>query len=187
MNRTFAIPILLFVTLLLGVYFLWPKYTQFEKLKDEISKKELDLQQEQNYFLNLQKISTDLENHKEALEKVNSALPEKYSLPSLMNFFQAKASESGLILGGISRAIVGSRATVEEEVAGEAEAEKERLGVKIQEIYLNLKFTGYLSSFENFLETVEKSARIMEVETISLGTEEEGLAEFSLLIKVHSY
>lgn len=160
--------ILLFIVFLLGVYLVAPKYTQVRTLQKEVAKEELVLQQKQGYFSILQKISEGSKTHKEVLEKIQAALPEEFSLPSLLNFLQSKAAENGLILKNIGEVVPLPSA-------------------KIKEGGLHLVLRGTLPSFENFLKGLEKSSRLIEVETISLKQTGVEMPEFNLLIKVRAF
>lgn len=175
MNRTFAIPILFFLSFLIFCYFLLPKYTDFKDLKKEVEKKEFDLQATEQHYLNLQKISTKLEDYKESLEKINSAIPEEFSLASLLNFFQKEASESGLVVKSLSKE------------PSPGQKEEEEVQIKVKENYLALSLAGTISSFENFLQNIEKSSRLIEVENIFLKETVKELPEFTVLVKVYSY
>ncbi len=177
MKRTFAIPILFFFVFSFSIYFILPEYAEFKDLKAQVSKKEADLELEKNYFSNLEKISDDLEKEQEVLEKIDSALPKEISLASLLNFFQIKASESGLIVETLGQASIPSK----KKKTGETETK-----AKIQESYFTITLVGSLPSFENFLQSIESSARLIEIESISLQESEGELLEFVLLIKVYS-
>lgn len=178
MKKDFTIPIFLFLAFLLAVYFVLPKYNDFKRLKNEVSKKESDLNQQEKYYLNLQKISTDLENYKDPLEKIESAVPDNFSLASLLNFFQVKASESGLVLKTLGSAKAPSR---------KGEVSKGKLKEKIKEHYISLSLIGTLPSFENFLLEIEKSSKLIDVENISLQKIEKELPKITVLVKVYSY
>ncbi len=177
MKRTFVIPILFFFAFSFSVYFILPEYAEFKDLKAQVSEKEADLELKKSYFSNLKKISDDLEKEQEALEKIDSALPKEISLASLLNFFQIKASESGLIVETLGQVSIPS----EKKKTGETETKG-----KIQESYFTITLVGSLPSFESFLQSVESSARLVEVENISLQESEEELLEFVLLTKVYS-
>ena len=179
MNRIFAIPILFFLIFFIGIYFLLPKYQGFLELKDEISEKELQLQQRKNYFSKLKQFSAKLEEYQESINKISSALPGEFSLASLLNFFQRKSSESGLVLKSLSQASAPQKP--------KEKKEEERVRSRIKTNYLNFTLRGSLSSFENFLSDIEKSARLIEVENISLQAKGEELPEFTLLLKIYSY
>ena len=59
---------------------------------------------------------------------------------------------------------------------------------EIRETGTNLVVAGSYSSFKNFLSTLEKTARMIELESISFSTlEEVGPIDFNLRIKVYSY
>jgi Tfp pilus assembly protein PilO len=175
MKRVIAIPIIFFVSFLGAIYFLLPKFGELKNLKDEVAKSETRFAEKQKEFLNLQKISAELENYKESLTKINTALPQEISLADLLNFFQGKASSSGLIIKAINQ-------TTSPQPIG-----KEEEKTKLQENYFSLSLVGSLASFEEFLKNVENSARLIEVETVSIEEAGEGLLEFNLLVKVYSY
>jgi len=179
MRQVYIIPILLIFDLLFGFYFLLPKYTELQNLKKEIKEKEVEFRENQKYFSNLQKISSTLESYKDALSKINSALPEEPFLANLLSFFQTKASENGLILEAVNKTSFTKK-------KGE-KLEKGVPEIRIRETYINLKLKGSVSSFRNFLQSIEKSARIIEVEDLSLKTNQKELPEFTLLVKVYSY
>lgn len=167
-----VITICLFLTIILGVGFLWPKLQDLREVQKNIKEKEGQLQSNREYFSNLSGIKTNLEGYKEALSKINSALPNDPSLPSLFNFLQKASSQSGLVLKGISPFAISSPENFP----------------SLKEIQFGLQVTGSYPSFKNFLSTLEESARMIEVENISFLSPEEGRPfTFSLRIKVYSY
>lgn len=178
MKKTFFIPILIFISFLLDVYLVFPTYTQLNNLQDAISQEELVLQQGQGYLFNLRRVATDLKNYQEAFKRIDSALPKDPSLASLMSFFQTEASNNGLVLHdmGVSEFLYGEPASVGEQLV-------------INEVPFSLSLSGSVPSFENFLKSIEKSSRLIEVENIALDGEEteEQLPTLNLGIKVYSY
>ena len=176
MNRVLTITILLFFCLLFTVYFLFPKYLEFKPLKEEISKKESLLRERETYFLNLENISKTLENYEKPLKKINSALPDTPSIASLLSFLQKKSSENGLVLRALGQT-----------ESLEVQTEQEKETPEIKKSYFSISLIGNLFSFENFLKTLEKSSRIIEVENIFLKETTEEFLEITLSIKVHSY
>ncbi len=167
-----VIIICFFLTLILGVWFLWPKFQDLREVQKNIKEKEEQLQSNEEYFSNLKEIKISLEDYQGKLSKINSALPDDPSLPSLFNFLQKASSQSGLTLKGISPFAISSS----EEFP------------TLKEIQFGLKIIGSYSSFKNFLSTLEKSARLIEVENISfISPGEDEPFIFSLIIKVYSY
>jgi len=157
-------------SLLLIFVLILPTYQDLTSLRKKISEKEAELEIQEKYFQELQKISEELKNYEIPLSKIDSALPLKPSLPELLNFIQKASSQSGLSLKEIGQA---STFSVEKE--------------KIKETKLDLVLVGSYSDFKNFLSVLEKSARIIEVENISFSTPKEGSFNFILTIKVYSY
>ena len=175
MRKNFSITILLFGALILVTYFLLPKYQELKSLSDGVNQMQTQVLETERYFSNLSQILENLRNYEDSLAKIESALPEDPHLSALLNFFQKKSSENGLLLKNISTAKGGRREV------------KKGILAKVEETYLNLSLSGSYLSLKGFLETLEKSSRLIEVENISVDVLGEGLPEYNLLIKVMSF
>ena len=161
----FSLSLLLIFTLVL------PKYRVLNSLKQEILGREAELRSQEEYFQQLQGISGEIESYKDSFLRIESALPEDYSITELFNFFQKVASQTGLILEKMSPS---------ESVLTEEEK------VRVNRISLGLM--GRYFDFKNFLSIIEKSARLIEVDNISFShpTKKE-LVSFEITTRVHSY
>ena len=154
------------LALVLGFTLTWPKYQAWQALRLNIEAKTTELHSQEEYFSQIKEISEELAKYTESLNKISSALPENTSLPSLFNFLQLTASQTGLVLEEIT-------------LGGVAEGE----------IRIACQLTGSYSAFKNFLLALENSARMIEVEEISFASPEKAgeSFEFSVQIKTHSY
>lgn len=179
MPRPLAIIIGLILLLALGIAVIFPKYQNLNLLQLKVKEKEAELQSEKEYFSNLSEISEKLKKYEESLSKINSALAAEPRLPALFNFLQTAASQNGLVLKKIAPTLPSP---LKEELV------EEGWSLEIRETGINLAVAGSYSSFKNFLSTLEKTARMIELESISFSTVEEvGPINFNLRIKVYSY
>jgi len=171
MPRQIIIAVCFFLTLVLGIFLVWPEYQELKGLKSKITEKEGELQTLKEHFLELDDLSKNLKQYEVELSKIDSALPDGFDLPSLLNYLQEAASGTGLILKSFSP------------------VSSTPFKGKIKEFRLSLGFSGSYSAFKNFLSSLEKSARLIEVENISFSSPlgEEKPFDFSLGIKVYSY
>jgi len=169
MNRLITIAICIFLTLILGVVFIYPKYQELRGTQERIRLKRAELQSKEKYFSDLTDVLEQLKEYEIQLSKIDSAIPPDVSLPALFNFLQTAASQNGLVLEEMSPGFT----TTQE---------------RFRETSISLVVTGSYSSFKSFLSTLEKSVRMIELESISFSSPEEtGLFTFNLRIKVHSY
>ncbi|MFH1462398.1 MAG: type 4a pilus biogenesis protein PilO [bacterium] len=162
------------LTVILGVVVLWPKYQELGVVQKNIAEKEKNLEQQEQYFLNLDQIKEKLEEHDKALVKISSALPDDASLPSLLNFIQKASSQSGLVLKGISPFAISSYENI----------------ANLQETQLSVQVFGSYPSFKNLLSILEESSRIIQMGNVSFSSPKEGdesLFTFNVSIKVYSY
>jgi len=172
MNRQIIIVISLFLVLILGVGLVSPKYQDLKQLSKKIGEKQAELQSKKEYFSNLKETSEELKNYEVQLSKIDSALPPDPGLPALFDFIQKASSQSGLVLKEISP----SSTKLSQNFEG------------LQETESSLSVSGSYSSFKNFLLVLEKTARLIEIESISFSSsEKETPINFNLRIKVYSY
>jgi len=153
-----------------------PKKEALNLSQKKVEEKMAEIQNNEEYFLNLSKISEELKNYTLNLSKIDFALPEDPELPLLFDFLQRSSSQSGLVLTDVNCLTLTSSVKTEEYPS------------EIKETELKLTVSGPYSSFKNFLSILEKSARLIEIESLSFSTApEEKSIKFDLQIKVHSY
>jgi len=178
-SRPLAIIIGLCLTLLLVAGFSLPKYQNLKLLQLKVKEKEVELQTERKYFSEIDEAKEKLKKFEQELSKINSALPPDPYLPSLGNFLQIAASQNGLVLKKITSS---STNPLKEEFI------KKGFSSEIKETGVNLTVAGDYPAFKNFLYNLEKTARLIEIESISFsGSEKEAPIDFNLKIKVYSY
>jgi len=163
------------------MFLIWPEYQGFGALRLEVNRRENKLRDREQYLLALKNAAAELKKYDDELSKINSALPLDPSLPSLFEFLEKTSSQSGLVLRNIS-----SFAT---------NVSKERPG--LTETHVDIGISGSYPSFRNFLTVLEKSARLIEIENISISpmtgrsvippVAAEPDFSVSLRIKTHSY
>lgn len=176
MKKSFIIPIILFLIFVFIIYFLLPKYSDFKSLKKDISQKQEEINKKENELLNLQKILEELDLEKESFAKIDSALPQDFSIASLLAFFQLKSEENGLVLKSFS-----------ESGLLKTKGEKEQIVQnRIKEHYFDVTLVGNFTAFDNFVQSIEQSSRMIEIENISFKRSKE-LLEIAFLVKIYSY
>ncbi len=181
MKRLFAIPIILLVAILLVVYLILPNYTRYQRISQEVSDNQAELARIQDFSVKMTKTAEDLLEHQENLDKIRTGLPESFSLAPLLDFLQEQAQSSGLILEAVSQ---------ESSVAQTRRVQGEEKESRIKEFKIDISVSGFLSSLESFIKSIEKSSRMIEVLSIyssSIEDEESDTSNFSLLLKVRAY
>ena len=176
-NRQLLIALGLFlIVIFVIITVLWPGFRQFQILQKEIEMKKEAVQAEEEYILDLMNLEARLaEEYKEDLVRIDSALPDKKAhasaIPSLYNYLRNAAAGSGLVLVDIRPFNTSASARFP----------------LLQETVFNIKLAGSYSSLKSFLETLERSLRLIQIENISFPASEEGVFTFSLSLKVYSY
>jgi len=170
-----------------------PKYKDLKDVEIQTREKDAELQIQKEYFSKLRDIFSELENYEEQIAKIDSAIPQKSSLPSLYSFLQSKISENGLILKDTRLESTGEKSQKKKEDASSASwdigsSKVSPSGKQIKEILIKVFVSGNYSSFNDFLLSLEETSRIINVKNISITSpkEEESL-DFELEIALYSY
>ncbi len=147
-----------------------PTYQNLNILDAEALEKETTLEFQTSYFEELQNIEDRLENTETLFDKIKSAIPEGNDLPNLMNYFQNSASRSGMMIRSMSPSLVSS--------------DQER---RIKSSRVNMTLTGSYEDFKRFIDIIEKSSRLIEVEKISFQSpvEDDEPFQFNISTKVY--
>jgi len=155
MSKSILSAILLISIIGAVAFLLLPKNQEFKVLQEKLKAKKDELQYKEQYLLSLKEASEELEKYKDELAKVDSAIPSNPSLPVLFAFIQKATQYNGLVpknLGSFLVNIIPASPT-------------------IKETHLDFEVSGNYASIKDFLHALEKSARLIEVESISLSPE----------------
>lgn len=90
---TIIISVFAFLIMILLVF---PQYQNWKIASLRLATLKEDEKKQNEYITSLREIDSDLENYKDALDKIHTALPENPALPELLNFIQKLASQNGL-------------------------------------------------------------------------------------------
>jgi len=162
-----------------------PKYQELSRLNLEIKHKKTEFQYIEEHFSEIHKLLEELENYKDKLEKVNFAFPsdDSLTLVSLLRFLVNTSSQTGLIFKELNSYSI----SVPKTTSGKVSDSGDSLSSRIKTISLSFEVSGSYSAFKNFLKTLERSAKIIEVEKTSFSFEEEGIFSFAVQIKTYLY
>lgn len=133
-----------------------PQYRKVKELQKELANKELILKTREQYIKELEQSSRRIDEHEKELAKMGYAMPSRADTSYLLEFLDETVFKAGIILRNIDKV---SKST-EKKKAGEANWAE-----------VSFRLTGTYDSFLDFLERVEKTARLVEVDFISFAAE----------------
>lgn len=179
LDKPITIAVILFAILVLSFYLVLPKYQEFQDLLTKLGQKEAEFEGKSAYFVEVTRVHKELMLYKDSLEKIDNALPKKFSLANMVNLLYKKSGESGLALVSAS---VSKAASVGTDT-----------GVK--EMAVSLQVLGTYESLERLVGLLENSARLIEGENVSFSVPIPTAESFdaqkgypiSLEIKAYSY
>jgi Tfp pilus assembly protein PilO len=176
-----AIIVCFAIAIIFGVNALLPRFNQFQTLNKEVKTKTAELQSKEKYYANLRQIDNQLRAKSSELSKVNSALPDEPSVPSVLAFLQKAGTQSGLVVKNL----------------GDFSISNSESNSNLKDIEFGLEISGTYSSFKNLITVLEKSARWFEVKSVSLnyfvpgagsaGPATKDIFSFVIRVRTHSY
>lgn len=170
MKRSSTIAIIFLISLIFGIFLVWPKYQELKAKRAELFQKESEFRGLTDYVAETRRLSEELKKYSEELAKIDSALPSRFSLFPLLNYLQKTTPENGLIFKQYSLSTPSSKEAA------------------LKEFRLDMNVSGSYNSFRNFLSVLENNSRLFEIEKISFSVSEmEKPWDFSLGIKFYSY
>ncbi|MFH1036847.1 MAG: type 4a pilus biogenesis protein PilO [Patescibacteria group bacterium] len=171
MNKPIIIAICFIAVIAFSMGLIMPKYQVLQLKQAEVDAKQRELENREEYYQEIARISEELKQKNEEVSKISSAFPDEVSAPSMLDFFQRKASDSGLIL----------------KQASDISSSPNSKDSAIKENTITLSLSGFYHDFKNFLSVLENSARIIEVDNISFSSPGRETSPFSFEIVVKFY
>jgi len=186
-DRPIIIVLLLVIIISLVFFLILPKHYEFKVLQQKAVEKEAEFKAKSEYYFRIEDVFEDLKRREEQLIKIDTAISTKPDFSSLLHFLQKVAEERGVILTSLNFQKSSPLKIQKTAAVGETPEIKE---TGIQENFFNFNIMATYSAFKNFLSALEDSARLIEVEGISLSSptpeEETEIKNFEFRIKVYS-
>lgn len=187
MPRIATIIVCLILSVVLGFFVLWPQYQKFSDERWHVKEKEAERSNQEEYFSHLAELSEELKGYEKELSKIDSAFPQSPDIPDLLNFLALTSSQNGLIFKQVNSFLLGS--LIKPTPASENE---EVPANRYRDITIDFEVSGEYFALKNFISALEKSARIIEIESIKLEkklgeSKEESLSSYNLKIKTYYY
>ncbi len=188
MSRLATIIICLILSIILGFFLVWPQYQKFTEERWHLKEKETERSNQEEYFTHVENVAKELSGYENEKSKINSAFPYGPDIADILNFLDKATSGNGLSIVKIT-----SFSVDKEKSGSKSSQEKEENVVsRAKEINIEFDVKGSYPAFKNFILTLEKSARVIEVESVVLKkkmvqTEKEEPPVFTLKIKTYYY
>jgi Tfp pilus assembly protein PilO len=152
----------------LGFFIVLPKYSKLQEVKVSVAEKNAEIENRQEYFAELSQAAIELAQYEANMEKIETAFPKAVDAPALMNFVQAAAMQSGLVVktvafGGTTDKVTDKGKKVLAETAAPVH--------KLKTYEISGEFVGSYMSFKNFLARIEYSSRLISANTIAVTAE----------------
>jgi len=169
-DRPISIAVTLFIIIFVFFYFIFPEYENVKNLQAEILTREMELSGREDYFKGMVSIYNNLLERRENVIKINTTIPSSTLIPSLVYFLEEKSKLNNLALRDINLTTIRS--------SGVDEIKESRFSLNLRGNYLN---------FRRFLNSLENSSRLINIERIHFTQERENVYDFVLNIKTYSY
>lgn len=147
----------------------WPEYQKLLMVQAEIGKTQEEIQTADKRLEELNSVSEKLKGYESQLKILDTALPDKFYMPHLYDFFEKVCPQYGLILDGMNASV----------------GEVNDFGVK--EVKISLSLSGDYESFKEFLLALENSVRFFSLESMNLIAPEKENTPFKFSLDLSTY
>jgi Tfp pilus assembly protein PilO len=177
--------IILLLIFLVGFFLVFPKYKEFKRTQLTLEEKKAEFNAKYEYYANVSDIYHKIQDRKDDFKKIDDALPDNPNLGRLAYYFEAASKENGLLLKDftLSKLSVG-------------QSDPQTPG----EVGFALDLFGDYNSLVNFIISLEKSAKLFEVDSVAFKSSDnqsgavagskikgQGLFDFTLQVKTSFY
>lgn len=160
-DRPIATAVIFFIILILMFFLVVPKYNEFKEFQAELGEKKAEFNSKYEYFSEITEVFYELENRKDAVKIIDDGLPNEPSFGRLAYYFQKKAMENGLVIKDLLLAKYSPQSP----------------GSDMKEIVFSINISGSYSALKNFIVSLEKSARLFEIASISFSSSVDSFLE----------
>ncbi|MDP9212005.1 MAG: type 4a pilus biogenesis protein PilO [bacterium] len=147
-----------------------PAWNRLQELGREVPVEQQKRDQAEQDLENLKDAKQFFEEQATDVERVNLALPVRPEVPTLLAILESLAIDSGVYLDGFTPQQLGA-AEAAAQAQAEPTADAAPGGVDSLEVTAN--FSGTYSSLLNFLYSLERSLRIVDVKVINVSAVED--------------
>ena len=151
-NRPASSIIIFIIILLLVFLFIVPKYQQSHNLEVTLANKQAEYEGKSDYYGKISDLILQIENKGSVLQKIQAALPSGFSIAPLTYFFEKNAQKHGIAVKSFSFSQVSMGA----------------LDNGIKNMMVTVTISGTYQGLRNFIVSLEKSARLFDIKTVSL-------------------
>ena len=185
-NKPVATIIIIVISLLVVLLFVFPKYQEARDLQASLLQKQAEYNGKAVYYAKISEVLLDIQSRQGILEKVTSALPSDFSLSDITYFFQKSAADNALTVKSLEFTEAAPVAYRKTAVNGDSK--------ELKNIVFTVNLLGGYQGFKNFLSDLDTSSRLFEVNTISFARVESvqprnalPVYDFKLEIVTHAY
>lgn len=161
-NKSIIATVTLIITLIILFLFVIPKYQALNTLSEILAKRQIEYDEKFKYHATITQILAEIKKREDVLPKVNSALPSDISFADLIYFLQVKGAESGLAVSSIN---FSNNATATSNQALAKTPVKD-----IGKIIVSLSASGSYQDLKKFVNLIDTSVRLFQVNAVSFGT-----------------
>jgi len=149
---------------------LYPSFQDLQISRQRVEEKKREIEREKEYLASLTRTKNNLANYQDQVDLIEAALPDNPSIPSLLNYINKISSPLRL------QEIDGFETFPSESFSG------------LEETVISLKFSGSYNGLKSFISNIEKSSRLIKVESIYFSNEDaQDTFSSELDLKVYSY
>ena len=157
---------LILISIVIILFLIKPAYQKFNFNKTQLKESEAELQYRRDYIKQIAAIKKRLDEDKDAVAKIDFALPTDVSIASLFNFLQTAAQKNGLLLADVTMPTKVSLVLHKKATAQNGKSIIQKRKTNLDYYSFTTQVRGPYEHSKRFISDVEKSARMVEIDDV---------------------
>lgn len=182
-NSLFEVIVLFVVVVLVGVFVVRPKLNSNQMKSEELNKAKAQYEKVETDRSAMEKLLDKMDESEQDIAMVDQALPLHGRITALNLLIDNLAVSSGMQLASISTEDTSSNIVAGDEKLIEDPYNANR---KLQIINATVTVAGPVEQFRQFLKLIEKSPRLMDIDTVSISRQEDEVL-YKVRLKAYFY
>ncbi len=177
-----TLAITLILTILIAVFFLFPKYGAYKSAKEAMNNAQASLDDTLERQKTIDSLISKMNSDSEELKRLDLAIPDKPDVSTVYALIETQAKAAALTLGATQAVDLSDQVDLSS-VVGVGDVTKTKNNTVVQQnklpsatlggIDINFTVTGSLEGYVAMLSGIQKSLRLFDVQSIDLASDSE--------------
>ena len=181
------------VAVLILVFLVIPKFNEYRSVAKQLKEAEDITARLEQEDVEITRRLSEFQTQKDQIDLLNQAIPDRSDIPDLYAHLETLLKTSNLTLSAIQA--VDQTPVIEQNPGAATGTETMTIGAPQEQqltptpslgmVSVSLEAQGALEGYKQFLSSLEKSLRIIDVQNVEINTDENGILTYRITLRTY--